>query len=283
MEPTAVSTLSTQQLPKPKKPAPVKQKAVPQVRQTLTSYKRMLRANPFLAKDINEFQKVTNLGLRTSTEFLDKFKQIGHSDTAPTQKSCSTGMKQPKVGVVMNKNSTKPSSKKPLTKNNLTKPTIKPDIPKSGQSTSKQVKFSKPTPSNPHLPIIKIQCIQEKTSKATETPLMDRYHSLECLNISKGDFENISPIANKEEQNKPFIFKTPTAYRRRSRSVDTPLSNKRTTLFRMSTPQPFNLQKLQDRLNKWLKSRGKPAALFHNLRYEKVLILESLFLTFYFL
>lgn len=276
------STPASGQQP-PKKPLR-KQKAAPQVKQTLTSYKRMLRANPFLAKDVNEFQKVTNLGLITSRELLTKFKQIGQSDTAPTQKACTTGIKQPKVSAVLNKNATQPSSavltKKPLAKNSLNIPTIKvdKDIPKSGQSTSKQVKFSKPASSN-YKPNTKVQSFKKKTLKTTETPLLDRSQSVECLNISRGDFENISPIRN-NVQNNQFAFKTPTAYRRRSRSVDTPISNKRSTMFRMSTPQPFNLQKLQERLNKWLKSRGKPTALFHNLRYEKVLIFRSNSLTF---
>lgn len=269
MQPTA---LSGQKLTE--KPA-VRQKAVPQVRQTLTSYKRMLLANPFLAKDINEFQKVTKLGLKSSTEFIGKFKQISHSNTAPTQKPSSTVEKQPNVSALHKdviKQSSKVLTKKPDTKTTQPRLAIK-----AGQSSSKQVKFSQPAPSN-HLitTIIKTQCIIEKTSKTIKTPLIDRTQSVECLNISRGEFENISPIP-KKEQNTQFLFRTPTSYRRRSRSVYTPMTNmKSTQLLRMSTPQPFNLQKLQDRLNKWLKSRGKPVALFHNLRYE-VLILELLF------
>lgn len=257
----------------------VRQKAIPQVRQTLTSYKRMLLANPFLAKDVNEFQKVTNLGLKSSTEFIGKFKQISHSNTAPTQKPCSTVEKQSNVSALHKdviKQSSKVLTKKPDTKTTQSRLAIKADIPKSGQSSSKQVKFSQPAASNHLKPtIIKTQCIIEKTSKTIETTLIDRSQSVECLNVSRGEFENISPIP-KKGQNTQFLFRTPTAYRRRSRSVDTPMSDRKSTqLFRMSTPQPFTLQKLQDRLNKWLKSRGKPVALFHNLRYE-VLSLELL-------
>lgn len=258
MQPTA---LSGQKLTE--KPA-VRQKAVPQVRQTLTSYKRMLLVNPFLAKDINEFQKVTKLGLKSSTEFIGKFKQISHSNTALTQKPSSAVEKQPNVSALHKdviKQSNKVLTKKPDTK---TKSRL---AIKAGQSSSKQVKFSQPAPSNHLIPTI---------IKTIESPLIDRAQSVECLNISRGEFENISPIP-KKEQNTQFLFRTPTAYRRRSRSVDTPMTNmKSTQLLRMSTPQPFTLQKLQDRLNKWLKSRGKPVALFHNLRYE-VLILELLF------
>ncbi|KAJ8928107.1 hypothetical protein NQ314_019333 [Rhamnusium bicolor] len=77
---------------------------------------------------------------------------------------------------------------------------------------------------------------------------------------------NISPIPEGSRESS-VIFKTPSAYERRSIARFTPKSvaSVRRSLYHASTPLP-SLNDLQKRLNDWLAKRGKSLSTFHHLK-----------------
>ncbi|XP_018564806.1 uncharacterized protein LOC108906124 [Anoplophora glabripennis] len=77
---------------------------------------------------------------------------------------------------------------------------------------------------------------------------------------------DISPIAESSRESS-IVFKTPSAYERRSIAKSTPKSilSTRRSLYRPATPLP-SLYDLQKRLNDWLVKRGKSLGSFHHLK-----------------
>ncbi|KAL1509819.1 hypothetical protein ABEB36_004499 [Hypothenemus hampei] len=197
-----------------------KSRSVPQVRHTLTSYRRLVQANPWMRLKENGFE------WDTRKEYMAKL-----------------GKKQEKV---------------PLQKSSVKRPTsqsMKPSI--------KDCQFKPTTSKNsePHLRNIQNTKMQGAVPKIVISRKVNR-------TLSEGNLENISPIQVKKikHYNMPCP-KTPSdAEKHLDHTFITPQLTRRTGCVNSSTPAPFEFLKLQERLNKWLKTRGKPPAMFYHLK-----------------
>ncbi|XP_017774936.1 PREDICTED: uncharacterized protein LOC108561488 [Nicrophorus vespilloides] len=259
----------------------------PQVRQTLTSVYRMVKANPSLMyqkqrKDELKLDKIS-LPPSVSMEYVPiqvKERRFSESQNSLIKRysDCKSLNRthQSTIKPNINKGQAKPMSnnilkEKPKTaalqNDNFKKPSIHENHPKN-----KMIKPSCRSLSAQHFnrkKLIAKSTIEEKLSKADVTQSMEG-------NIDKAGLllaSECSPI--KQEVVTQITFKTPTAYKRRSQSFKTPTSVRK--LGRQSTPGP-GLNDLQRRLNDWLKKRGKPMSTFHHLKYfsrDKVITNDS--------
>ncbi|XP_050304918.1 uncharacterized protein LOC126742311 [Anthonomus grandis grandis] len=219
----------------------------PPVKHTLTSYRRMLKANPLLQLEqagINIDQVMTQKSLDSLSHHVLK----NNAENMPGNGKSSLALQRPPPQPLLKRTQSLKFSKpqgrpfmQPKTQLLQTKPTKETGSNKLQQGT-------KPKPMMPP----KIQ-----------VPKLNQSRSEENLYVPTPHFPEFSPIrGDSENKCKGFVFKTPMAYDRRSIHQATPFSEKkaRVSLFQASTPAPLELSRLQERLDKWLAKRGKPPA-----------------------
>lgn len=316
------------------------------VRQTLTSYKRMLKANPLLRYqeagiDVDQlFESRNGLKAGTNSELADSKTNNFTTEDKPIKKEFKKPGPQLLLAPILKKPSAlktngfeiggkkivpdsnqhlkdkyfkRLSIQKPCS-NNVDNATASAKPKFERHQSIGNVQQKKPAkeikakvnsfPRNPKLSLCKKSVAIDDTSRKSDANLKthkstslrrslssghiqskqgktfdpklaykvaSQSHSEENLNINASSnvgFGGLgfSPILEEKSASRSYVFKTPSAYERRSVCPFTPGSVRKSSLFRASTPAPVELQKLQDRLNKWLKSRGKPLASFHHLR-----------------
>ncbi|XP_066254505.1 uncharacterized protein [Euwallacea similis] len=260
-----------------KKPQ-VKCKQVPPVRLTLTAYKRMLKANPLL-----EVQE-SGISMDQLAEKLFPRENSIKSVAPVTYNPALEGFVKPVGKIFKQSVSVKPElgflrpeqPKCESTKNsatnkcgvnvhpklhsdndqNIVKETIKSQATKTIPASSKVNAKTNIRPSECSGKVRNLQF--HKTLKISKSE-----EQLDQDGVWEGGF--ISPILEEKKIRNNFNFRTPTPYDR-SYSFATPQFDKQHKSFVRSTPAAITLPLLQERLDKWLQSRGKPPALFHHLR-----------------
>ncbi|KAJ8985539.1 hypothetical protein NQ317_019922 [Molorchus minor] len=325
---------------------PIKKKA-PEVKQTLTSYKRMLKANPLLKYELEgkDWSMTGSRQLLGSSNDLNKAK--GNGKPPPEKHSLQPNYNSGKpliTNLQRSKSVRLPPKSHPLSKGiaciisgNKPKNTNSGDLSRKSPvdfntSTStvlsstrleKPIKLQnkKETVVKPKPTTKVIMKTSSKTKKATQDnsissngnstaanrkdrdkktkPLrrslsaqhFDRkkrqlmgvsstkphqcYHQVEHTQ-SLEDVSTIIPIAILPHEISPIaegsretsiIFKTPSAYERRSVARFTPRStiSSRRSIYHLTTPLP-SLMDLEKRLNDWLVKRGKSLSSFHHLK-----------------
>lgn len=206
-----------------------------QVRHTLTSMYRLLKANPLLKYQLKGEPVFENNETTLLTEFKDKvpdklLPKIVTASAPPPLKDINTAA-VPKVNkkpTLVRTQSARPAAKKPVVKQQQKPPARKVAPTKTTLNSNKNKKLETKQPEK--------KVVETKTS----------------------------------QQPKKFEFKTPISYKRRSTIFGTPNScllgadNTRKPSF-ASTPGP-SAYDLQKRLNDWLKRRGKPIKSFDSLK-----------------
>ncbi|XP_066151216.1 uncharacterized protein [Euwallacea fornicatus] len=260
-----------------KKPQ-VKCKQVPPVRLTLTAYKRMLKANPLL--------EVQESGI--SIDQLAEKLFVRENSTKPiapvSYNPALEGFVKPVGKIFKQSVSVKPELsflrpeelKCEPAKNSATNKCVVNTHPKlHGNNDQDTVKASIKSQATKAIPTSSKSNVKVnvKPSECKEKVKNFQFHR--TLKISKseelldqdGAWEGgfISPILEEKKTRNNFNFRTPTPYDR-SYSFATPQFDKQRKSFVKSTPAAISLPLLQERLDKWLQSRGKPPALFHHLR-----------------
>lgn len=239
---------------------PQKKAGAPVVRHTITSFKRMLKANPLLELEM----KGINL-----TEHFNEL--VAKNNASRPETACKPAKKMPTAGTSGFNKKIILAESKPSTSN------AKPqEAGRSGAHSSKTLVNTKPLPKSSikpekctfHIPgNTQKPSRDEAQNKATQT--QSNCQSMEVRpEISENPIEHVPALALPTDRRKSnsFTFNTPQAYKRRSVAFLTPQSVRKQSLFRQSTPAPNDMKKLQDRLNGWLKTRGKPPVLFKNMR-----------------
>ncbi|CAG9764041.1 unnamed protein product [Ceutorhynchus assimilis] len=278
-----------------RKPSIRTKHAPPVVRQTLTSAKRIQNALNPLATFTASKSSLASTKQPTGTISKPSSKQTQSSsvsaapscskpkelpgttalrrtqsvkETRPkysNQPQLSSNFKQPlqrKTGTDFNRKSTVAPKPGIEYKRQQWKPQL-PPISKPKPEFKQQQKILKRPPMFPHRKSMSSDNIQTKNCK----PKLNESQSVENIYMpTPKELKGLSPISREEADNKRLLFKTPSAYRRRSIYHHTPLSNRKFNNFLIaSSPRPDEMLQLQDRLNKWLRSRGKTPAEFHNL------------------
>ncbi|KAJ8919855.1 hypothetical protein NQ315_006384 [Exocentrus adspersus] len=300
-------------------------KKPPEVKQTKTSYKRMLNSNPLLKFELEGGELPVVLGKvpqSSTTGEIDNLKK-GHGKNLlqkPTMVDSEEHSLQPNfnkgkplVTTVQRSKSVKVSSKL-LTNDKKGMPSILAGSSKQSgsktisklttrtfsSSTSKFLSSTRldngPTASQSKSSVMQSNGSSTTNSKGVPKPKPVRRslsaehfnrkkggkpdysscftrapestRSLEDVNVKPSTIQpSISPIVEQSRESS-IIFKTPSAYERRSVTRFTPksaFSRRSRSLYRSSASLP-SLDDLQKRLNDWLTKRGKSISSFHHLK-----------------
>ncbi|KAH1027703.1 uncharacterized protein LOC109544118 [Dendroctonus ponderosae] len=251
-----------------KETKPQKKKApAPVIRHTITSYKRMMKANPLLELEmkginVNEYFNQLAAGNRTNpppTASIPVKQERFEKPQLRLPMASTTGLSKQVTS----------AKSKPSTINSQTH-----QAARSVTHSSKVLLNSKPLPKSSMKPKTctyqltgnsSIQPHSEIQNKATQT-------KENCLPSKVPaivePIEEVPPSVSPTDRRRSnsFTFNTPQTYKRRSVAFLTPQSVRKQSFFRASTPAPVDMKKLQDRLNIWLKTRAKPPVLFKNMR-----------------
>ncbi|VEN35056.1 unnamed protein product [Callosobruchus maculatus] len=226
-------------------------KKAPEVRQTKTSLKRIQQANPLLQLTDNEIVALQESHTQSNNKF-ETGKMTAHP---PNKKSNYEIKNNTKSTVTMKQDGKDVIPKKHTSVDQATKHTSASHntvVPKKSKSLSADASGN---------------CIRRslsakyfETKKATAAA---RSHSSENVPMNKHVCE-VSPIleVSKEES---LIFRTPSAYQRRSVARFTPSTSSRRSQYSQSKILP-TLEELQRRLNGWLLKRGKNPTTFAYLQ-----------------
>ncbi|CAH0561996.1 unnamed protein product [Brassicogethes aeneus] len=241
----------------------VSRKKAPEVKQTLTSYRRLLNANPILQYQIEgkplpviKSKEPENLPqtINCSKNFNNVSKVSNYSIKKDTFKK---PIINPKI---------EPSNTKSTVKNrypnylkfssNLQK---KNNVQQWSMTNNKRRSKSVENLTSQSLKNINIKSTTFETEKKTSNVNLQQSITTSKKRLSKSA-ENI----NNDES---IVFKTPSAYERRSLACKTPMSTNRKSLFNhCSTPRLPTHAELQERLNKWLLKRGKSLSTYTHLK-----------------
>lgn len=224
-----------------------KHKKPPEIRQTLTSKLRLLKANPLL----KDPEYLGGLSSANSFTITDKPKVI----------------------------------KKDLT-NNLKPSTVvshefkKPEPPKTGHKSrgavpkaiNKKCNDKKESVTKPNRRSLSAQYFKKQMGQVVDQPnpvnKIRKSLSVEEIKTIYVNDTSLSPVPVENNTHTPNLirFRSPSAYQRRSVLSSTPKTeskvNRRSTSV-TRTPHP---NELQVRLNNWLKAHGKTLSNFHHLK-----------------
>nr|CAI5853431.1 unnamed protein product [Callosobruchus analis] len=225
-------------------------KKAPEVRQTKTSLKRIQQANPLLQLTDNEIVALQE----SHTQSNNKFETVVpiHLSNKKTNYEMKNNCKStaflkqdgkdvnPKKGASVGKVTKHPSD------------THNPLVPKKGRPSSADASRNSIRKS--------LSAKYLETKKVTTAA---RSHSSENVPLHKHVGE-VSPIleVSREES---LVFRTPSAYQRRSIARFTPSTSSRRSQYSQSKILP-TLEELQRRLNGWLLKRGKNPTTFAYLQ-----------------
>nr|CAH7742812.1 unnamed protein product [Callosobruchus chinensis] len=225
-------------------------KKAPEVRQTKTSLKRIQQANPLLQLTDNEIVALQESYKQSNNKF-ETAKMTSH----PPNKS-NFGIKDNTKSTVTLKSDGKDVIPKngSLVDQTMKRSTVSHNtlVPKKGKLSSADGSGSSIRRS--------LSARYLETKKATAAA---RSQSSENVPLTKHVCE-VSPIleVSREES---LIFRTPSAYQRRSVARFTPSTSSKRSQYSQSKILP-TLEELQHRLNGWLLKRGKNPTTFAHLQ-----------------
>ncbi|KAF7265294.1 hypothetical protein GWI33_021284 [Rhynchophorus ferrugineus] len=285
-------------------------KKKPVVRQTLTSYKRMLKANPLLQLEEAGIKVDDLFKSKTSLHSVSGSVSSISKTSSQLEKKNVSNFKRPEIKLQSIK---KPSNdilnvKKPIISgnkphvankkliNNLNKnkensryvqnklQQINPNkfvvtskinsFRTTSNTSSNRVKEAKPVQihqKNTLRRSLSSDNIHKEKNNLLTQSVSNKKLNHTCsqdnlLGIPQNKHKYFSPIMEEKSLRKSFVFKTPSAHERRSVYLYTPKSTPRPTAYlHASTPFLTDKYGLQERLNRWLKSRGKKLSSYQHL------------------
>lgn len=228
-----------------------KKRNPPAVKQTLTSYKRMLKANPLLAYQIEGKPLPTTVKDVKFNAPIDKPPHIlehdKKRDNVNMDETASIRSRYPNY------------------------------LKSSNRTINERSQHQKPTLIRKHKSVLEIKrqplhCKNVPLRKSvsaenlTEQKCTDLNNTSTLMNYPHQQSEKRCKTPNKTEISTDIHFKTPSAYKRRSISFKTPSSACSIISHRTSTPKLPTHAELQRRLNDWLVKRGKCPSSYTNLK-----------------